>query len=74
MARFRRTRLHTTIPATVATPARTARETLRLLEQWEARYPADTTVGFAPDNQPIDRLQLEYLAAGLRPPRQHPGA
>ncbi len=48
--------------------ARTAQEALAQLECWEADFPTHTTVVFGPDNQPLERPQLEYLAAGLRPP------
>jgi hypothetical protein len=46
--------------------ARTPLEALLQLERWEATYAADTTVVFDRDNRPVDRPQLEYLAAGLR--------
>ncbi len=49
--------------------ARTAREALDQCMAWEERYPGDTVIVFAPDQQPIIRAQLEFLAAGLHPPR-----
>jgi hypothetical protein len=52
--------------------ARTADEALMQAQAWEEHFPVDTTVVFGPDNRPMDRTQLEYLAAGLRPPRQRP--
>lgn len=48
--------------------ARTAEEALRLLERWADAFPADTAVVFDPRNRALPRQQLEYLAAGLRPP------
>ncbi len=53
--------------------ARTAQETLALLEQWETRYPADTAVVFDPRNRPLERDLLAQLAQGVFPPsRQAP--
>ena len=48
--------------------ARTPQEALAQLETWERRYPTDTTVVFGRDNHPVERADLEYLAAGLRLP------
>jgi hypothetical protein len=48
----------------------TAQEALQLLDGWAERYPADTTRVFTPEQRPIERAELEYAAAGLRPPRR----
>ena len=48
--------------------ARTARETLALLQQWGKRFPADTTIVFDPRNKPVERALLEALVH--EPPTQ----
>jgi hypothetical protein len=52
---------------------RTAREALDLLTSWEQAYRDDTTVVFDPDQRPLERSTLEYLASGLQPPRDARG-
>ncbi len=42
--------------------ARDARETLALMEQWQQRFPDETTVVFDPLNKPVDRSLLESQA------------
>lgn len=44
--------------------ARDAREALALLEQWQDRFPNDTTVVFDPENRPVERALLEALTEG----------
>ena len=44
--------------------ARDAREALALLEQWQDRFPNDTTVVFDPENKPVERALLEALTEG----------
>ncbi len=39
--------------------ARDARETLALIEQWQQRFPDETTVVFDPQNKPVERSLLE---------------
>ncbi len=48
--------------------ARTAAETLALLDDWESRFAAETTVVFDPRNRPLERTALEWLTYGS-PPR-----
>jgi hypothetical protein len=48
--------------------ARSAQEALAQVWAWDQAHPADTTVVFGQDNHPVALEQLEYLAAGLRPP------
>ncbi len=43
---------------------RNARETLALLDQWQERFPAETTVVFDPDNKPVERSLIEPLDQG----------
>ncbi|HEY7294025.1 MAG TPA: hypothetical protein VH916_03245 [Dehalococcoidia bacterium] len=50
---------------------RNARETLTLLDAWDARYPEETTVVFDPQNKPLERSLIEWLASG--PSRQDSG-
>jgi hypothetical protein len=49
---------------TAVCQARTAAETLGLLDEWELRYQSDTTVVFDPRNRPLDRGALEWLTYG----------
>lgn len=64
LVRFRDTPQHLTGVA----QARTAQETLTLLQTWAGQYPAETTVVFDPDNRPLTRTQLEERATRGEPP------
>ncbi len=44
--------------------ARTPSEALALLEEWETRFSAETTVVFDPRNRPVERTALEWLTYG----------
>ena len=55
---------------TAVCQARTAAETLTLLDQWEAQFAVETTVVFDPRNRPLERTSLEWLTYGS-PPRRN---
>jgi hypothetical protein len=52
--------------------ARTAAETLVLLDDWEGRFGSETSVVFDPHNRPLERAALEWLTHGS-PPRSQLG-
>ncbi|HZQ34481.1 MAG TPA: hypothetical protein VFD32_01015 [Dehalococcoidia bacterium] len=49
---------------TAVCQARTAVETLALLDDWEVRFASETTVVFDPRNRPLERPALEWLTYG----------
>ncbi|HLZ71553.1 MAG TPA: hypothetical protein VKV26_16745 [Dehalococcoidia bacterium] len=50
--------------------ARTPKETLQLLDDWQQRFPVQTTVVFDPHNRPVERQMLEWLSVGSPPDRR----